>query len=152
MRLFHRSSLLTSGTANRAELSRKSSRLRRGGGCTPAIFHTLEELGIPECNAMEQKWAGIVYWRRNHVGFLACGDVCHNIPQSPGRKFSWLWRRFLQNWVIECFVAFSIFWNGMEFRMYEATWGGEKRTKSWKLSNKLVKYRHILIHKLMSSF
>lgn len=69
MRLFQRSKLRTSGVANRAEHRRKSSRLRRGGGCTPAIFskryiHELsqsatgdEEMGknAPEPNWLERE-------------------------------------------------------------------------------------------------
>lgn len=108
--------------------------------------HRLEELRIPECNAMELKWAEIVYCRRHHAGFLACGDVRDYIPRNPGRKFCWLWRKLLQNWIIECYVSFSIFWNGMwngmEFRMYEATWGKKRKTN---LENDQINWLKIAI-------
>lgn len=58
MRLFHRSKSRTSGTANLAELRRKSSRVRRGGGCTAAIFtdapRPTVKLVFPECCAANE--------------------------------------------------------------------------------------------------
>lgn len=61
MRLFHRSRSRTSGTATLAEPRRKSSRLRRGGGCTSAIFFPLA-VNKTCCPRMlrgrGEKWAG----------------------------------------------------------------------------------------------
>ncbi len=43
IRLFNRSKLRTSGTENRAEPSRKSSRVRKGGGWTSTIFEAFDD-------------------------------------------------------------------------------------------------------------
>lgn len=79
MRLFHRSRSRRSGAANLAELRRKSSRLRRGGGCTSTIFTPVTD-SRTRFPTMQRGWGEWAVLRRK-----GCVPACQTrwLPALP---------------------------------------------------------------------